>query len=77
MPGMSGLEVTRIIREKEREFGSHIPILGLSAHAAATHQKDCLKAGMDLYLTKPIKPEKVIEYINRLFPCRRLNSPQK
>lgn len=57
MPVMGGLEATKKIREMEGERGSRTPILAMTAHAAVQDKKRCLDAGMDGYLTKPIRRE--------------------
>jgi len=59
MPELGGLEATAIIRKKEKTTGTHIPIIGLTAHALKGDQERCLEAGMDAYLAKPIQPERL------------------
>jgi signal transduction histidine kinase/DNA-binding response OmpR family regulator len=69
MPEMDGLEATAIIREKEKRSGKHQPIIALTAHAMAGDRDRCLTAGMDGYLTKPIRPQELDQildgYVNR------------
>jgi len=55
MPGIDGCEATRIIREKEKQQGGHTAIVALTAHAFPEDEEKCLAAGMDAYLTKPIR----------------------
>ncbi len=55
MPEMSGMEATRIIREKESENEKRTCIIGLTAHALREVKEDCLRAGMDRVLTKPVQ----------------------
>ncbi|UWZ79529.1 PAS domain S-box protein [Geoalkalibacter halelectricus] len=55
MPEMDGLETTRTIRQKESGGEKHTWIIGLTAHARREIKDECLKAGMDKVLTKPIQ----------------------
>ncbi len=66
MPGMDGLEATRQIREAERATGGHIPIVALTAHALTGDRERCLDAGMDAYVTKPIRAAQLLTAIRRL-----------
>ena len=65
MPVMGGLEATCKIRDREQHSGQHVPILAMTAHAAAQDEKRCLEAGMDGYLTKPIRREVLRKEIAR------------
>jgi CheY-like chemotaxis protein len=55
MPGVSGFEATRAIRLRESKSGGHVTILALTAHAMTGDRGLCLEAGMDDYLTKPLR----------------------
>ncbi len=79
MPVMGGLEATCKIREREQHSGQHVPILAMTAHAAAQDEKRCLEAGMDGYLTKPIRREVLRKEIERAVTqsgsCENGNEP--
>jgi signal transduction histidine kinase/CheY-like chemotaxis protein len=66
MPEMDGFEATAAIREKERSVGGHIPIIALTANALKGDQKRCLAAGMDGYVSKPIRTGELFEAIENL-----------
>ena len=55
MPEMDGLDATRAIREKEKELGGHMPIVAMTAFATKEYQLKCVEAGMDAYVTKPVR----------------------
>ena len=57
MPELNGYGATAKIRELEQVSGKHIPIVGLTAHAMQGAREECLRQGMDGYLTKPIDTE--------------------
>jgi two-component system, sensor histidine kinase and response regulator len=66
MPEMNGFEATAIIREKEKTASSRIPIVALTAHAMKGDRERCLAAGMDGYVSKPIRPEELSKVIQSL-----------
>ncbi len=58
MSGMDGIAATQAIRDQE-EGDQHLPIIGLTAHAFKKIREECLQAGMDEVLTKPLDVEKL------------------
>ncbi len=66
MPVMGGFEAAHEIRRREEATGRRVPILALTAHAMAEVRGQCLAAGMDDYLTKPLKPIALYAAIERV-----------
>ncbi len=67
MPGLDGLETTRKIRAGEAgEAGRDVPIIAMATHATSQERKDCLVAGMNDYMVKPIRGELIHETIRRV-----------
>jgi two-component system, sensor histidine kinase and response regulator len=66
MPEMNGWEATRVIREKEKAAGGRIPIIAVTAHAMKGDDERCYAAGMDDYLTKPIRTEDLMAVLDKV-----------
>ena len=66
MPEMDGFEATAAIRAQEETTGPHVPIIAMTAHAMKGDRERCLEAGMDGYVTKPIRAQELFEAIERL-----------
>ena len=66
MPDMDGFQATAIIREKEKASGKHVPIIALTADAMKGDRERCLEAGMDGYVSKPIRHQDLLETIQAL-----------
>jgi CheY-like chemotaxis protein len=66
MPEMSGLEAAAAIREAEQGTGRHIPIVALTARAMASDREQCLAAGMDAYVSKPVRSDELLSAIDTM-----------
>jgi two-component system, sensor histidine kinase and response regulator len=78
MPVMDGLTATKTIRESEaRNPGRRrLPIMALTAYAMRGDRERCLAAGMDEYLTKPVKPEELSAALSRLLDVSAPEPPR-
>jgi CheY-like chemotaxis protein len=63
MPEMDGFEATRRIRELEEATGGHTPIVAMTAHAMAGDRERCLAAGMDDYVSKPLRKKDLLRVL--------------
>jgi CheY-like chemotaxis protein len=63
MPEMGGFEATAVIRAAEADGGRHLPVIALTAHAMKGDRERCLAAGMDGYVSKPIRSEDLVREI--------------
>jgi CheY-like chemotaxis protein len=66
MPEMDGLEATEAIRRSERHSGIHTPIVAMTAHVLQGDRERCLEAGMDEYLSKPVRARRLFEAIEAM-----------
>jgi two-component system sensor histidine kinase/response regulator len=66
MPGMDGFEATAAIRAHERQAGTFTPIVALTAHTMAGDRERCLAAGMNAFVSKPLRPATLLAAIDAL-----------
>ena len=60
MPFLDGLQATVLIRRMEKGSGARVPIIALTAHALADDHARCVAAGMDAYVSKPIRIQNLL-----------------
>jgi CheY-like chemotaxis protein len=65
MPRMDGMEATRLIRRAELTSGRHMPIVAMTSEQTPLMERECLTAGMDDFIAKPLKYEELVELIQR------------
>ncbi len=65
MPEMDGFEATAAIRLKESVAGGHVPIIAMTAHALKGDEERCLAAGMDGYISKPIRSRDLVALVEK------------
>jgi len=71
MPEMDGLEATTILRAREQANGGHLPVLALTAYAMKGDQDRCMRAGMDGYVSKPVRPEELFAAIEQVLAAKQ------
>ena len=75
MPGMDGLETTRILRQHERADVAQLPVIGLTANTNAQDKERCLRSGMNDVLAKPMDIQRVKEMVEALFMTTKVSGP--
>jgi CheY-like chemotaxis protein len=66
MPEMDGTTATGAIRKREQATGRHLPIVAMTAHAMKGDKEKCLEAGMDDYVSKPIRRKDLADVLARI-----------
>jgi signal transduction histidine kinase/DNA-binding response OmpR family regulator/HPt (histidine-containing phosphotransfer) domain-containing protein len=74
MPVLDGLELTARIRQLEQQTHQHLPIIALTAHATQQDKAQCLEAGMDAYVSKPIRRQELLAALSQITPARSAGS---
>ncbi|MGR5092543.1 response regulator [Vibrio maritimus] len=75
MPGMGGIQATRLIREHEKENDVSIPstIIGATALTSVAEHKACIEAGMDYVISKPYKSDEILKVIKKYVAYQKIN----
>jgi two-component system, sensor histidine kinase and response regulator len=71
MPELDGLQVIRAIREREAAVGGHLPVIALTARSRAEDRERCLAAGMDDFLTKPVRMPDLLTVMDKVTQCNK------
>ena len=66
MPELDGFQVVQEIRRSEQATGGHLPVIALTARAGTEDRESCLAAGMDDYLSKPVRAAELLATIGRM-----------
>jgi polar amino acid transport system substrate-binding protein len=73
MPELDGIEATRMIRERERTGGRRVWIIAMTANVMPKDREECINAGMDDYLPKPVRLEEMAAALDRYTEMRELS----
>jgi CheY-like chemotaxis protein len=68
LPGISGIDAASVIREREKNTGTHSVIVALTADAMDRTRSLCFAAGMEDFLSKPLFPEDLLRVLNKYLP---------
>lgn len=74
MPGMDGYQTTQTLRAQEEHSGQHTPVIAMTANAMVGDREKCLKAGMDAYLSKPLRADHLKKILEEWFTMEEKNA---
>jgi signal transduction histidine kinase/CheY-like chemotaxis protein/HPt (histidine-containing phosphotransfer) domain-containing protein len=74
MPVMDGMQAAAAIRASEKGTDQHQPIVAMTAHAMSGDRRRCLDAGMDEYVSKPVRPRQLFHAIAAAIGFERENA---
>jgi PAS domain S-box-containing protein len=77
MPELDGFQATSLIREREARSGTHLPIIAMTAHAMKGDREECLAAGMDGYVAKPIRRRELQQVIDEVLGQKAAGAPEQ
>jgi CheY-like chemotaxis protein/HPt (histidine-containing phosphotransfer) domain-containing protein len=68
MPEMDGFRVIEVVRRREQDTNTHLPVIALTARSMKGDRERCLQAGMDEYVAKPVRRAELFAAIERVLP---------
>ncbi len=74
MPEMDGIEATRLIRQRHVE--RRVPIIAMTAHAFKEDEDRCMAAGVDAYMSKPIRADVLLALVDKVGASYKLSVPR-
>jgi two-component system sensor histidine kinase/response regulator len=77
MPDMDGLQATEELRRREKLTGAHCPVVAMTALAMKGDKERCIAAGMDGYLSKPIRPQELDAVLDSYSSTQQISAPAK
>jgi two-component system, sensor histidine kinase and response regulator len=69
MPEMDGIQTTAASRHQERQSSRRLPIIAMTAHAMRGDREQCLQAGMDGYISKPVRADELLAVVEGILPA--------
>jgi len=75
MPELDGFQVVQALREREQVTGGHLPVIALTARSRNEDRERCLAAGMDDFLSKPVRSVELFAAIERVLFDHRIPPP--
>jgi CheY-like chemotaxis protein/HPt (histidine-containing phosphotransfer) domain-containing protein len=75
MPELDGFQVVAVQRQREQGTGRHLPVIALTARSADGERERCLQAGMDDYLSKPVRAAELFAAIDRVVSGAGVSRP--
>ncbi len=76
MPEMNGYQATATIRQIEARIGGHVPIIAMTANALKGDREQCLRSGMDGYVSKPVHAVELLRAVERYADGRAVAKPR-